>query len=85
MDRDLWLNHQASQRREGEMRGGRGALCHVQARTEYLVLSRHGAERRKAITEHEAMRIKEHVLHIHWCEREEFGRQRGLRGAPSPI
>lgn len=38
MDRDLWLKPTESQSRRGEMgvwgSWGRGALCHVQARTE---------------------------------------------------
>lgn len=35
------------------MGGGRGALCHVQARTGYLVFHRLEAERRKTMTEQE--------------------------------
>lgn len=45
------------------MGGGTGALCHVQARTEYLVFNRVGAEKRKTMTEQEEKR--EDVLHFH--------------------
>lgn len=76
MDRDLWLNHKVTQSREGEMGGGRGALCHVQARTEYLVFNRHGAEKGKTMTEHEDS--------ICMCFTSIGLREKGLRGAPSP-
>ena len=56
MDRDLWLNHRVTPGREGEMGGGSGAPCHVQARTGCLVFHRLGAESRETMTGQEDKR-----------------------------